>query len=131
MLLSFCTVAAISIIALAAVVSVKIRENLLALSGKLTANLVEQTYETLKTPHQTFELLIREEIQHGIFDMQNTPTLVANLEAGRLKALNNDLAFAARKHAIDFALVVNFKGQLEASFPANLDDFAIETYINS
>jgi methyl-accepting chemotaxis protein len=131
MLVSFCVMAAISILAVAGTVSWKISDSISHQSETFAADMTTRTYETLNLPHQTFELLIREEIRHSVIDLCQTPALIANLEVHRLKALREDLKTAALKDALDFAIIVNFKGQLEASFPPDLDDFEVENYFTS
>jgi methyl-accepting chemotaxis protein len=130
-LVSFCTIATISITALAVIVSVKISDSISQQAEKLAANMTNQTYETLNLPHQTFELLIREEIRRSVSELCQNPIFIANVESGRLSALKAELESTAKKDGLDFALLLNLKGQLQAPFPPNLDDFEVADYIQS
>ncbi|GAK61310.1 methyl-accepting chemotaxis sensory transducer [Candidatus Vecturithrix granuli] len=130
-LISFCTIAAISITALAIVISNKISNSMTAQAEQLSANMTNQIYETLNLPHQTFELLMREEIRRSVRELYENPVFIANAEAGRLSALKAELESAAKKNELDFALFLNLKAQLLASFPSDLDDFEIEDYLHT
>ncbi|GAK60623.1 methyl-accepting chemotaxis sensory transducer with Cache sensor [Candidatus Vecturithrix granuli] len=130
-LVSFCTMAAISITALAVVISNKISESLSTQAEHLSAQMTHQIYETLNLPHQTFELLMREEIRRSVKELCENPVLIANAELGRLNTLKAELQSAARKHEWDFALLLNLKAQLLASFPSDLNDFEIEAYLHT
>lgn len=130
-LISFCAVAAISITALAIVISNKISNSMAAQVEQISALMTNQIYETLNSPHQTFELLMREEIYRSARELCENPVFIANAEAGRLNALKAELHSTAKKNALDFALFLNLKAQLLTSFPADLDDFEIEDYLRT
>lgn len=131
MLVSFCAIAAISITAVAIVTSNKISESLSAQAEQLSASMTQQMYAVLNLPHQTFELLIREEIRRSVREVCENPVFIANAETGRLSVLIAELESAAKKNGLDFALFLNLKGQLLASFPADMDDFEIEDYLHT
>ncbi len=61
-LISFCAVAAISITALAIVISNKISNSMAAQVEQISALMTNQIYETLNSPHQTFELLMEKRL---------------------------------------------------------------------
>ena len=129
MLLKFCLVAAFSIAVLALTVSWKLRESISIQSIRLADDLTERSYETLKLPHQTFTLLMREDIRHSVKDLSQNPILIQEYAARRLKAVREELRKTAMKDELDFIILLNMRGQLESSFPADLNDFDVEDYI--
>lgn len=131
MIVSFCAIAALSITALAAIISQKISQNITGQAEKIAAETATRTYETLHLPHQAFDVLIKEDIQRSIGELCQNPVVMTDVEADRLSALDAELAAAAKKNAFDVALLLNLKGQLQASFPKNLDEFAVQTYFQS
>ncbi len=131
MIVSFCTIAVLSIATLATIISQKISKNITSQAEKFAADTATRTYETLNLPHQTFNVLIKEDIQRSIGDLCQNPIFIANVEANRLRAMDAELTFAAKKDNFDVALLLNLKGQLQASFPQNLNEFAVQDYLQS
>ena len=129
MLVKFCLIAAFSIAVIALTVSWKLHESIAIQSAKLAEDLTERSYETLQLPHQTFTLLMREDIRHSVRDLSRNPILIQKYEEGQLKATREELRKAALKDELDFVVLLNMKGQLDSSFPSDLNDFAVEDYI--
>ncbi len=130
-LINFCFSAAVSIAIVVIVVSLKITDSISSQSEKLAADMTEQIYETLNLPHQTFELLIQEDIRRSVDDLRKSSTLINNLESFQLKALEAELHTTALEHGLDFVLLFNTKGQLETSFPANMNEVEVGDYFQS
>lgn len=132
MIVSFCLVAFTGIAATAAVIFWRIQESLSQQSKNLAANLSAQTYEMLEQPHQTFELLVRENIRRGVREIAQDPQFIANAETGRLAAMNAALLTIAEHEQLDCILLLNVKGQVQAAFPtAAVDEFAVEAFLHS
>jgi len=130
-LISFCLTALLSIAILGIVISWKLDKSLSQQSEKLAADMTIRMYETLNLPHHTFEILIREDIRRSVNDLRNSPTLITNLESSQFKALDAELHSAAMENELDFVMLFNLKEQLEASFPVELNDLAVEEYFKS
>jgi len=131
MIVSFCTIAALSITALATIISQKISQNITNQAEKFAADTATRTYETLSLPHQAFHVLIKEDIYRSTSELCQNPVVITNVEANRFSALNAELASAAKKNKFDVALLLNLKGQLQASFPKDLNEFAVQEYLES
>lgn len=130
-LISFCLTALLSIAIVGIVVSSKISDSILEQSEKLAADMTAQMYETLNLPHQTFEFLIREDIRRSVTELRKSPTLVDNFESGQIKALQAELHTAATNLGLDFVVLFNLAGQVEASFPLTLHDLDVEKHFKS
>lgn len=131
-LLSFCSIAIISIAVLAVIVSWRIQVSMSQQSEELAANLSAQTYNMLDQPHQTFELLVREDIRRVVREISQNPMFIAEVEKGRISALNAALTTTAGHEQADCALLLNPKGQVQAAFPvAAVDEFAVEEWLRS
>ena len=130
-LISFCVLTIVNIAVLAVVISSKINDSISQQSEKLAADMTARTYKTLNLPHQTFELLIQEEIRRSVNELRKSSTLVDNFESGQLKALEAELHTAAVTLGLDFAILFNLKGQIEASFPSTLYGLDVEEYFQS
>jgi len=130
-LLSFCLTALVSIAVISIVVSVKIKSSISQQSDKLAADMTSQTYEALNLPHQTFEILIKEDILRTVHELHTSSTLIANLEREALKALQAELHTTAIDRGLDFTLLLDMRGEVEASFPATIDAIGIERYLQS
>jgi hypothetical protein len=111
------------------VVSWKLSESIAIQSTRLADDLTARSYESLQLPHQTFTLLMREDIRHSAKDLSQNPILLQEYEARRLKAVREELRTASIKDELDFILLLNMKGQLESSFPPDLHDFDVEDYV--
>lgn len=131
LLISFCLTALLSIAIVGIVVSSKISDSISEQSKKLAADMTAQMYATLNLPHQTFELLIREDIRRSVNELRKSPTLINNFEFVQIKALQAELHMAATNLGLDFVVLFNLAGQVEASFPSTLQDLKVEEYFKS
>lgn len=130
-LINFCIVATVSIASLAIVVSWKITDSISQQSEKLAADMTTRMFENLSLQHQTFELLIREDIRRSVNDLRTSLSLIASLESGQVEALEAEQYVTAIRDDLDFILLFNLEGQLEASFPTQLVDIEVEEYFKS
>ena len=130
-LTSFCILAVISIAVLGGIVSWKLHASISQQSEDLVADLTARTYKTLDFPHQTFDLRLRKEIRRIIDGLRQHPNIVADFAFNDLKSLQATLRTTAEKERIDFALLFNLEGHLEASFPSELDVLGVETFFTS
>lgn len=130
-LISFCLTALLSIAIVGVVVSTQINSSISQQSEKLAADMTAQMYETLNLPHHTFELLIQEEIRRSVNELCKSPTLINNLESFQVKALEAEVHKTALNQGLDFAILLNLNGQVEASFPSTLQDLKLEEYLKS
>jgi methyl-accepting chemotaxis protein len=131
MLGSFCLVAALSIAMVGIVVSGKITNSISQQSAQLAANMTVQMYAMLNLPHRTFQLLLREDIRRSVTDVSKRPTLRASFESKQVKALESELYAIAKNQQLDFAMLFDTKGQLEASFPSDINALEVENYFKS
>ena len=123
---SFCLTAFVSIAILSLVVFMKFDVNVTQQSEKLAETTINQTYETLNLPHNTFEILVQQDIRRSIHDLRHSPSLIRALDSGNLKTAGAELYNSVISQALDFALFINLKGQVETSFPTQIDELAIE-----
>ncbi len=131
MLLSFCLTALVSITIVGLVVFRKIDDSISQQSEQLATDMTARMYETLNLPHQTFELLIREDVRRSVNDLRTSSTLIENLESEHFEALEVEQYLIALRDGLDFVMLFNFEGQLEASFPPQLNDNEVEKYFKS
>jgi methyl-accepting chemotaxis protein len=131
MVLSFGLVACLSIIFVGLVVSIKITDSISRQSAKLIGDMTAQLNATLNLPHQTFEAMIRDEIQRDIRELCMSPTLIKNLEAAQIKALDSELHHTAETLELDYVLILDRQGRIQSSFPSLIGDLAVEQYFKS
>ncbi len=130
-LISFCSIAALSIVLIGVAVSWKLDQNISSQSEKLSTAMTAQMYETLNLPHQAFIFLVRDDIRRSVQSLRDHPTIRANIESWRLAALKTGLRETAMQQHLGFALLFDLEGRLMASFPADLYDFEVEEYFAS
>ena len=130
-LVSFCFIAIVSIAVLGFVVSWKLDTGISQQSEKLAADMANQIYKTLNYPHQIFQLWSQEDIREIANDVRKNSDIITHLESGNLKALVSLLYSMASAKNVDFALMFDAKGQLQASFPSHLNALKIEEFFNS
>lgn len=131
MLLSFCITALISITLLGVVISLKMNQSILQQSESFVADMKQSTYETLYSPHQTSVNWMRNSIRRSVDRLCQASSLIANLESAQLKALEAELYTTAMNQKLDFAIMLNLHGQVEASFPAGIYEIEFEQYMQS
>lgn len=131
MLISFCSVAAVSIVFIGIVVTWKLGEGMTRQSENLSTVMTTRMYDTLNLPHQAFTLLVRDDIRRSVQSLRDHPTIRANLESWRLAALKIGLQETALAQGLDFALLFDLEGRLMTSFPADLYDLKVEEYFAS
>jgi hypothetical protein len=130
-LINFCLTALVTIGIVSIIVSWQLDKGLSHQTEKLAADMTTQIYETLNLPHQTFELLIQKDIRRSVHELRTSSMLIANLGSGQLKALEAELHTIAMDRKLDFAMVLNLHGYVEASFPADIHEIEIERYVTS
>ncbi|GAK51863.1 putative signal transduction histidine kinase [Candidatus Moduliflexus flocculans] len=130
-LLSFCLAALMSLLVLGFVVSWKLDKSISAQSEQLAADMAAQKYEALQAPLRMFETLIREDVRQVVNDLRQDAQLRTALETRQFVVMKAKLQLTARARDMDFLLLLNTKGQLEASFPLELNDLEIEQYVRS
>ena len=128
---SSCLVALISIGALSLMVFREVEEHVAEQSERLAADLIEQSYDTLNLPHNTFEILIQQDIRRSLQELRTSPSLIEALESEQLKSIEAELYTTVSNQALDFALFINLKGQITASFPKGVDELRLEDYFRS
>jgi methyl-accepting chemotaxis protein len=131
MLLSFCITALISVALIGGVISLKMNQSILQQSELFVADMKQSTYETLYSPHQTSVSWMRNSIRRSVDRLCQASSLIANLESAQLKALEAELYTTAMNQKLDFAIVLNLHGQVEASFPAGIYEIEFERYMQS
>ncbi|MCP4398353.1 MAG: hypothetical protein GY801_13785, partial [bacterium] len=123
--------AVVSIAVLESVISWKFSESIAQQSEKLVADMTNQAYETLSYPHRMFEVWSREKIRNSANDLRKNPSIIADLEIGQILSLISTLKKVAETKDLDFAMLFNAKGQLQASFPSGLNDIEVEKHVYS
>lgn len=129
MVLSFGVLALVSIMLVGLVVSDRITQSIAAQSQKLTTDMTAQMNATLNLPHQTFEVMISEEIQRDAREFWMSPTLIKSLEMNHSKALESELDRKAKALGLDYALLLELNGQVNVSFPWAIDNLVVEAYL--
>lgn len=130
MLVSFGLTAFVSILLVGVVVFVRITESISRQTTHLTDEMTAQMNAALNLPHQTFEVMLREEIQRDVRELCMNSIVMNHFESGRIKALGSELHHIATALGLDYALLINLDGRIFSSFPSSIDDLAVEQYLN-
>lgn len=131
MLASFCLLALLSTAVTSGVVSWKLRQSTQEQTAKLTADIIQQTYTTLNTHHQGLLRMLFEEVQRHAARIAESPNIRTALENRLTNDLSGFLEDVIKTEELDCALLLNLQMQVQASFPRNLDELALEQYILS
>jgi methyl-accepting chemotaxis protein len=130
-LISFCLTALLATGFLGIVISWQLDKSLSRQSENLAADLTTQIYKNLDYPYRTFVIRIREDIRRVANDLRQNPNLVGAFESNKFLAPIAILKAAVKKDHLDFAALFNLKGQLQASFPSELNDLEVAQYFKS
>ncbi len=128
---SFCLTAFASLAILGFMILWKLDTSISAQSAQLAADMAAQKYESLQAPLRMFDTLIREDIRHATNDLRQDSQLRAALETRQFVVMRSKLQLTAQTRNIDFILLLNANGRLEASFPLELNDFEVEQYVRA
>ncbi|GAK61311.1 methyl-accepting chemotaxis protein [Candidatus Vecturithrix granuli] len=130
MLVSFGLTAFASILLVGVVVFARITENISRQTTHLTAEMTAQMNASLNLPHQTFEVMLREEIQRDARELCMSSIVMNHVESGRIKALGSELHHIATALGLDYAVLINLDGRILTSFPSPIDDLVVEQYLS-
>jgi methyl-accepting chemotaxis protein len=128
-LLSFCLIATLIIGLIGVVVSWKLDQSIAQQSEHLVAEMTAQTQQLLANHYHLLASEFHRTMQHSLENVSKHPNLITNLELKRPAALTAVLDMTMKTDKMDFALVLNLKGQLQASFPGDLSDLDVEAYL--
>ncbi len=122
-IVSYCVMVLLIITAMTVVVSLK-------LSSRLTTEteflLAEKTSESEQLVHNYHKILTSffSDIQHKISntrdDLSKSPTVYQNIESQQLKSLSLLLKKKAKRNGLDFVIVYDNAGIIQASYPDNI-----------
>lgn len=128
LLLSFCIIAALSIAVLGIVVSWRMSESVAYQSRQISNDMTTQTYEDLHSHHRMLIRTIRDDIQRVGYSFSKNPYVISNLEDSRITAMEVLLRQASQTENLDFAMIFNTEGNLQASFPQQVQDVTVEEF---
>ncbi len=131
MMFWFGLAAIISILLVGIVVSANIMHNVSRQSRALMADMTSQINTSLNLPHQTFELLLHEEIQRDIHELFLNSALAKNIERMQIKALEPELYRTANTSSLDYILLIDLKQHIIASYPTTINELAVEKYLTT
>lgn len=129
MLISFGSIALISIFLIGGVVSWRMNRSILEQTASFAVSMRERVNENLRYPHQTASTWMREPVRYNANNLRYNPDLIENLETQHPLALAAILETVAATEGIDVALLFNLKGELQASFPLGMNALEVESYL--
>ena len=129
MLVSFGSIALVSIFLIGGVVSWRMNRSILEQTASFAVSMRERVNENLRYPHQTASTWMREPVRYNANNLRYNPDLIENLETQRPLALAAILETVAATEGIDVALLFNLKGELQASFPLGMNALEVESYL--
>lgn len=130
-LMNFCLIAAVNIGIIVAVVSWKLDQSIAYQSERMSSSTTVRIYDTLKSYSDMIAQDLCKDIQRIAALLVQHPKITSALEANHTAILQVLLEEVVRRDNIDFLLIFNAKQQLQASFPASLDDLAVEKYFTT
>ncbi len=122
---SFSLAALIMTTVLGGVVSWKMAASMAQQSHRLAQDMTAETYKTLGGHRQVFASRLHnitaEIHRSNANSLYQNPTIMTNLERGQWTHLQRTVAAAVKMTGMDFALLFDLEGNLQASFPQDVD----------
>lgn len=125
-LIYFCPLAALTVIAIGVIVSWRLSLGFSQQAHMIKNDMTIQVNESLDSYRHMLEVFfnsIQEDVQQVIKDISNNENIINNLEQDRLKALIPVVESLSKTSGMDFVILFDMQGMHLASYPMDMDTF--------